>query len=230
MTIIIPSRNAANLVACVRAIRKAGETARIIVIDDGVNWQYVDTLPGSVADRANMEIWVGIKPFSFARNVNIGIRAAEQNDVILLNDDALLESPQGFSQLQRSAVNNPEYGIIGAVTNVTGQPLQQRLARSQPCFGLRSVGHIAFVAVLIPRWTLNRIGLLDDRFGSGSYEDRDYCERVTQAGLKVGVHDACYVDHGALTSTFRGAGGPGYNREAEGIYKAKWGIASREAI
>ena len=33
----------------------------------------------------------GVKPFIFARNCNLGIRAAGSDDVVLLNDDALLE-------------------------------------------------------------------------------------------------------------------------------------------
>ena len=38
-SIIIPSRNIDNLTACVRAIRAARETARVIVVDDGCQWE-----------------------------------------------------------------------------------------------------------------------------------------------------------------------------------------------
>ena len=76
-SIIIPSRNATNLVACVKAVRAAGETASIIVVDDGVDWNQCDF------DRVYPQFHIvsGQKPFVFARNCNIGIRAAGEDDV-----------------------------------------------------------------------------------------------------------------------------------------------------
>ena len=37
-SIIIPSKNVTNLAACIGALRAAGEMARVIVVDDGVDW------------------------------------------------------------------------------------------------------------------------------------------------------------------------------------------------
>lgn len=201
-SIVIPSRNATNLVPCVKAIRDAGETARVIVVDDGVDWNAAASMiPGLHLFKREL----GVKPFVFSRNINIGIRSAGTDDVILLNDDALLKTPMGFTALAKVAEENPEYGVIGAVTNLTGQPLQ--MPRTGPGSGLRSVGHIAYVCVYVPRRTVDNpaIGLLDERYCLDyGCDDRDQCEAVNRAGLKVGVFDGCYVDHGSLTSTFRG--------------------------
>jgi len=216
LSIVIPSKTPANLTACLRAIRAAGEDCRVIVIDDGLG-----TSPEIEAVRDQHTVLDGAKPFIFARNVNIGIRAAGDDDVIVTNDDALLESPGGFSIMQRAAEEHPEFGVIGATTNVTGQPLQWRQS-----VGLREVPHIAFVCVLIPRRTINLIGLLDERYCLDyGVEDLDYCETVTRAGLKVGVHDSCFVDHGSLTSSFRGAplATLGFARN-KALFDAKWGL------
>src|SRR5271169_4645677 len=88
-SIIIPSRNTKNLAVCVRAIRRANETARVIVMDDG--------LDRNVWSDCTLQVCACPKPFIFARNVNAGIRWAGTDDVLLLNDDALLETPRGFS-------------------------------------------------------------------------------------------------------------------------------------
>ena len=219
-SIVIPSKSVANLVPCIRAIREAEETARIIVVSDGLDWNaYWAETKMSAADP-----WIvaGVKPFVFARNVNIGIRAAGEDDLILLNDDALLKDRVGFSKLALAHQDNPGYGCIGAVTNLTGQPLQQPQGK-----GLREVPHIAFVCVFIPRTTINRIGLLDERYCLDyGVEDRDYCEAITRAGLKVGVLDTCFVDHGSLTSTYRGhPESPKSFAQNYELFKAKWGIA-----
>ena len=194
LSVIIPSRNIDNLRACVAAVRKHEPGCQITLINDGI----------AVFEQPHgVDGVMGIKPFVFSRNINIGIRRAMRwgaDGVVLLNDDALLESPGGFTLLAKAAEERPEFGIIGATTNVTGQPLQWRQG-----IGLREVPHIAFVCVYIPRRTIEQVGLLDERYCLDyGVDDRDYCEAVTRAGLKVGVHDGCYVDHGSLTSSFRG--------------------------
>lgn len=220
LSVIIPSKNAANLVPCVKAIRDAGETCRIIVIDDfeDVNaHMYVISACGLNLRR---DLWqTGLDPFVFASNINIGIQAAGTDDVILLNDDALLESPGGFTRMQKSSDG---YGIVGAVTNLTGQLLQHPHGTG----GIREVPHIAFVCVFIPRRTIDQVGLLDERYCLDyGVEDRDYCEAVTRAGLKIGVHDGCFVDHSKLQSAYRGA--PTAARSFSknlALFNAKWGM------
>jgi GT2 family glycosyltransferase len=200
-SVVIPSKNAVNLSACVGAIRAAGETCRIIVVDDGVD-------VGSSADWDEDTEWIpGIKPFIFSRNCNLGIAAAGTDDVILCNDDCLLESPQGFTHLISAINADPQYGCIGATTDMTGQPLQWRKDPASPKYGLRSVGHIAFVCVAIPRRTIDELGGLDERYCLDyGCEDRDYCEAIVRSGKKVGVLDDCFVNHSKLTSSFRGSG------------------------
>ena len=196
-TVIIPSKNRANAIPCLRAVDKYEPGAWRIVIDDGVNFPADG---GDQFDGLYESVVAGIKPFNYARNCNLGIYVAGGDDVILLNDDALLETPFGFTLMQREAIQHPEYGVIGAVTNITGQPLQQPRD-----VGLREVPHIAFVCVLIPRRTIDRVGMLDERYClEYGVEDLDYCEACRRVGLKVRVWDGWYVDHGSLTNTFRG--------------------------
>jgi len=223
-SVIIPSRKAANLEACGNAVRQCEPHARILIVDDGLDLTELD-------GRSEQHCWMcdldpmhriqGVKPFIFARNVNLGIKAAGDDDVVLLNDDALLQTPGGFTALYTHAKEHPEYGIIGAVTNITGQPLQFRQN-----IGLREVPHIAFVCVLIPRRTIELVGLLDERYCLDyGVEDRDYCEAVTRAGLKVGVYDHCFVDHSKLVSTFRGdpTRPASFKLNAE-LFREKWGV------
>ena len=140
--------------------------------------------------------------------------------MILLNDDALLETVGGFTAMQRAAELHREYGVIGAVTNVTGQPLQRPHG-----IGLRPVPHIAFVCVLIPRRTIDRVGPLDERFCLDyGVEDLDYCESCWRGGLKAGVFDGCYVDHGSLSSLFRGdPSTPRSFARNKALFDEKWG-------
>lgn len=190
-SVIIPSRNEDNLRASVTAARKHEPGCAITFINDGI--------AGMLDLPLDIGIVTGKKPFVFAANCNIGIESSAPRDVVLLNDDALLETPGGFSLLVRTAEEHPEFGIISATTNVVANPNQQPCAiglREEPLF-------LAFVCVYIPRRTIEAVGLLDERFQGYGFEDNDYCDRVRAAGLRLGIHDGCYVDHGSLRPTFR---------------------------
>src|SRR4051812_22926804 len=97
LSVIIPSRTASNLIPCVQAVRRheSAVDVTIIVIDDEVDWIGSD-FARHVATTGNALYAIpGQKPFIYARNCNIGIRAAGTDDVILLNDDALIETNGG---------------------------------------------------------------------------------------------------------------------------------------
>ncbi len=224
-SVIIPSKNPINCVACVRSLFAnepdlPGE--RIIVVDDGARKEAQPEIcsrfrKGSrgeqiaVTDFADIVngpriTWLdGRKPFAFARNVNIGIRHAfdEQHadGVFLMNDDSTLITVGGFSRLA-AAVAGTGFGVVSAaITAGVGNPLQ----KPQGALGIRCVDRvIAFICVYLPRSTSERIGLLDESFDKGyGWEDNDYCKRVERASLRLGVFDGCHVEHDRLESTFR---------------------------
>jgi len=209
LSVIIPSRNTDNLLACVSAVRAHEPTLKIIVVDDGLDLGRLSNFSDCwFCAMDPVQVVAGVKPFIFARNMNIGIRAAGTDDVILLNDDALLETPGGLSKLQHQGLVHPECGIISASTN--GASMNQR---RHPGDGLRYEDvMVAFVCAFIPRSTIDRIGMLDERFGlnAGGPGTRGYgcdddamCYLARKAGLKLGIYDGCYVDHRSLPSTFR---------------------------
>lgn len=276
--VIIPSRTDSNIIPCLTALRKHEPSCPIVVVDDGLSVQAID----QARFCEPIHIARGVKPFVFARNVNGGIKAADiafgnhrwfpgrpaLDGYCILNDDALLESPRGFELLAGACEEFPEIGCIGAVTNLTGQPLQQRsdsrpwlarriarlsdppdrmvdgpdgLGRIIPGYTkapsmVRYVPHIAFVCVYIPRRTLDLLAEkaptdwrftsgLDERYTAYGSDDLDFCMQVEAAGLKVAVHDGCFVDHSKLHSSFRGSPEtPGDIWPNHRLLRAKWGM------
>lgn len=229
--VIIPSKTMENVRLCMAAVFEHEPSTRCLIVDDGIGNLRLQ----SPQEQRQVDIVVGDKPFVYARNVNMGIRGALDlpgslmgppdifmdplNGVILLNDDALLRTPGGFSLLAKAAEENPEYGVIASTCNNVGNTNQWPKG-----VGLREDPRmVCFVCVYIPRRTIEKVGLLDERFVGYGYDDDDYCERVRRAGLKIGIHDGCYVDHGSLKSTFRGDVYPteafAKNRQ---LYADKW--------
>lgn len=230
ISIIIPSKNAANLERCIAAIEERDPHLHRIIIDDGLDMSRL------LGDEG--QFIIGDKPFVYARNCNAGIRAAGDDDLILLNDDALLETTGGFTALQSQWASHPEFGLVAAGIDSCGTPEQIW----RPGNRLREMFVMAvFACVFIPRSTIDRVGLLDERFSAGAdgngprgygCEDDDYSWRVRAAGLKLAVYDGCKVNHTKLPSTFRT---PDYDHMAgvrihERVFLDKWGHHPRSPI
>ncbi len=196
LSVVIPSKNAANLTECLKALRWHEPNLHVVVVDDGLAFR---------PEGFQVEYVSGVKPFVFARNVNIGIAAAGSSDVVILNDDAKLQTSGGFNGLQYMAYKTA--GVLSAACNNVGNPNQWR---QKPPYVTREENRtLCFVCVCIPRHVLIGVGLLDERFTDYGLDDDDYCLRVRRAGYKLGVFDGCYVDHGSLTSSYRGEAGAG---------------------
>lgn len=232
--VIIPSKNASNLVACLMAIRRHEPDARVVVVDDGDGKDIALACASFGALRLR-----GAKPFIYARNINRGIAGTFDKitlDVItgepvdptprgalLLNDDAILETPGGLSALAQACADHPEYGLISArihapicaESNING-PVNEFGIRDEPRM-------VAFVCTYIPRATIEKVGLLDEQFAGYGCDDDDYCLRVRNAGLKIGVLDSVRVNHAELPSTYRPGNGRGNFAANAELFRAKWG-------
>jgi len=199
--ILIPSKTWSNLSACVKAIRAAGENCKIVAVDDGIDWPFDEPQ----AWMGDFEAIMGDKPFIFSRNVNIGIEHCAPADCIILNDDAVLKTPDGFTGLAEECKTATAklFGLIASSCNTVGNINQHH--RSGPILGLREEPRmVCFVCVYIPRSTINAVGLLDEEFTGYGLDDDSYCLRVRRAGLKLGIFDGCFVDHSSLVSSYRG--------------------------
>lgn len=187
--VVILSRSADNLRGCLQALfeREPGlARGRVIVVDDGASDGFDhQAFPGIR--------WVkGIKPFVYARNANIGIRAA-QSAVFLLNDDARLLSRFGFSSMAYALRDRQEIGICSsAIQGVAGGAGQTPLRRLS---GIRRVPNVAFVAAHLSQKAITKIGDLDEEFTGYGFEDNDYCLRAEKNAIATAVYDGCLIAH-----------------------------------
>ncbi len=221
-SIVIPSARAENLVPCVKSIlamEPAISPDRIIVVDDGARASAEPHLPGVK--------WVtGVKPFCFSRNVNLGIKEAP-GDVIIMNDDAQLQTKFGMASMSYAVRSAEGVGVCSAaITGFVGNPNQKPVAPT----GLRQDPRmVAFICVYIPRAVLQAVGTLDERFIGYGYDDDDYCRRVMDSKLRVLIYDGCVVLHGEKksTSTFRTK--PEIHKlfvQNQRLFEEKWGTTS----
>jgi len=216
--VVIPSANAKNLLACVRALVVGGvDPGSLILVDDGAR---AEAQPG-----VGPVTWItGIKPFVYARNVNLGITAAAGRDIVIVGDDVELITPGGFDLLAETARSRSSAGVVSAAVrgvvgngNQSDDPSRGAAPRSE-------ADSLAFVCVYVPRAALDEIGALDERFDGYGCEDVDFCWRALEAGRELLVDPRCVVGHGRLPSSFRTKPNIGdLDRRGRDKLREKWG-------
>jgi len=85
---------------------------------------------------------------------------------------------------------------------------------------------LVFFATVFTRKVIETVGLLDERFFPGLYEDDDYCIRVINAGYKIHVLRDCYIHHWGSASFTHYSEGDFFDiwRTSLNRFEVKWGI------
>jgi len=150
------------------------------------------------------------RTLGFSGACNVGLQAAEGKVLVLLNQDTRVSD--GWLDALVSACQEPRIGVVGCkalypdretVQHAGGQiewPLGMavHLGAGQPDAREWSlagpVDYVSGVGMAFRRDVLDRVGMLDERFWPGYYEDADFCFRVRDAGYEVWyAPDACLI-------------------------------------
>ena len=84
-------------------------------------------------------------------------------------------------------------------------------------------GRLVGFCLLIRRAVIDAIGVLDERFGIGCFEDDDYCLRAIQAGWRAVIARDAFVHHfGGRTFMGSGLDHAAILRENEQRFREKW--------
>lgn len=178
VSVIIPSRNAENVLACVKSLRtiQPDMTAdQIVIIADDLPLKTWQSLPGAT--------WVlGRQPFIFAEAINAGARAAGDSDLLIAGDDVRFVAPGMVDRLRAQSA-----GVAAIAPEVAGACSQsaQRVGSK-----LTSPSWLTFICIYIPRKAWEVVGGLDERFDGYGCDDMDWCKRAKAYGPLL-------VDHGA---------------------------------
>lgn len=204
-SIIIPTYNGLHLLkSCIDSIRAYTETPyEIIVVDNG-------SQDGTDAYcRLNKLTFISLpenRGFPYA--CNLGLRLASGDELLLLNNDVVVSS-RWLSNLKNALYSAPEIGIVGPVTNYASGRQQVKTAYSDlPGFHAEAqranvpnrltwleTKRLVGLCFLFKRELLGSVGLFDERFSPGHYEDDDYCYRARLRGYRLLIAGDCLVHH-----------------------------------
>lgn len=216
-SIVVPIFNGGPHVArCLSSLTEStpAET-EIILVDDHSTESDIAGLCRTFAEsRPGTRVITNEQNFGYVTSVNVGIRAAQPgNDIILLNSDTV--TPPGWLyKLRLAAAARPGIASVSPLSNAAGVfsvptayedralPDGMTVDLADQLLSLSSERRYEVVPVscgfcmYLRREALTEVGLFDDRlFLRGYGEENDWCERARSAGFRHVVDESCFVAH-----------------------------------
>lgn len=203
----------------------------LIIVDNASTDGSVPWLQGEAA-AGRLRLIANKRNVGFPAACNQGINAASPDaDIYLLNQDTVLMDNAVF-WLRMGLYEQDSVGSAGSVSNypspVTGQqacPNGQDLHAYELYAKTCNVPmrqpyedkwYLVGFSLLLKRTVLNKVGLLDERFGLGCYEDNDLCLRILNAGYRNVICRNSFIVHWGSRS-FRSVDRPSANGHLERV-------------
>ncbi|MEO8215487.1 MAG: glycosyltransferase [Acidobacteriota bacterium] len=179
----------------------------VIVVDNASD----DGTPAYLKDmertHENVKVILNSENHGFARANNQGLSVANGDYLVLLNNDTVV--PNGWLSKLVRHLPKPEIGLVNSVTNFSGNESKVPVTyidlsameqfaenytrqREGQFFDIRVA---AMYCVAMRRDVFTAVGMLDEQFGMGMFEDDDYSHRVRLAGHRVVCVEDAFVHH-----------------------------------
>lgn len=235
-SIIIPTYNGLPLLReCLQAIETYTDSPyEVVVVDNGSTDGTTDYCLKKPVTLLSLPENRG-----FPAACNVGMRASSGSELLLLNNDVVV-SHGWLANMLSCLYSDSRIGIVGPLTNYASGKQQMELAydgldqfhqlaetlnRPDPQKWIKAK-RIVGLCFLFKRELMERIGLLDERFSPGHYEDDDYCYRARLADYRLMIAGDTVVHHHGSMS-FRKDGQEALDRLVQTNFHKfvdKWGI------
>lgn len=214
VSIVVPIYNSPQSVRnCIDSVLRHSPQARLILIDDASTDAQIGPLLDAAATHKQVHVHRNERNRGYTGSVNVGMRLAGGDDVILLNSDTVV-GPRWLSALKLAAYGADDIGTVTAVSDNAGAfsvpeleqhcpiPPRWTLAQAQRAV-LQQAGMLYpqlptgnGFCLYIKRVLLARIGPMDEAaFPQGYGEENDFCQRAERAGYRNLIAGNVLVHH-----------------------------------
>jgi len=225
---------------CLASIEKHTTLSHeLILVDNGSTDGTSQFFRNYAAKHSHVRVIFNRANLGFSAGNNQGLACARGDAILLLNNDTVV-TPGWLERMMTHLELYPDCGLVGPVSNsVSGPQLVSTANYSSlnqlPKFATQwcathagqsiEAARLVGFCLLFRRSVLEKIGGLDPQFGSGNFEDDDFCIRAVLAGFKLRIALDSFVHHTG-GQTFKGAK-IDYLASMErnwALFKAKWSM------
>ena len=180
----------------------------LIVVDNDSQDGTPEYLKSIEPNYSNISIILNDTNKGYSAGNNDGIKVSKGEYVILLNNDTLV-SEDWLEQILKPFKKDKSIGMVGPISNSVGNEQRvnidglndknynEKIAKyiDDNKDIVTTTQRLGFFCVAIKKELIDKIGLLDEKFGIGMFEDDDYCYRATKENYKLVVTDGCFIYH-----------------------------------
>lgn len=199
VSVIIPAWNGSeHLEACLTALQtQTYSPLEVIVVDNASSDESADLVERLFP---NVKLIINSQNLGFSGGCNTGLRVAQGDILILLNQDTIVE-PEWAGALVEVFEADLTIGIAGGKAFYPDDTIQHaggyvdkqgsghHYGHGEPDNGqfdqIRDVDFVTGATLAISRQAFNKIGPLDERFTPAYFEDVDWCYRAKLAGFRT---------------------------------------------
>lgn len=222
---------------CIDSIRKNTDSDyRLVIIDNASQSDTKNYLEGVKASgEFSVTLIRNDENLGFVKAVNQGINASNAPFVCLLNNDTLV-AKGWLKEMIDIADSAGDIGIINPSSNnlgqrpASGEPIELYAEKFRQSAGqFVELGAAIGFCMLIKREVISKVGLFDEIYGMGNFEDTDFSRKAVNEGYRCVRACGAYVYHRENSSfgkvkTFS----EDFERNKE-IFEFRWGKPKRIA-
>ena len=231
--IVIPVWNQLNLTRdCIDSIFKnTGDVDyRLIIIDNASNEEtkyYLESL--KISAKPPILLIRNENNLGFVKAANQGMRLSDAPYFCLINNDTLT-TDGWLSEMIRVAEGSSNIGVVNPSSNnlgqraVKGEPIEvyaEKLKKEKGQFF--EIGSAIGFCMLIKREVIKKIGVFDEIYDMGNFEDTDFCRRAIKEGYLCVRACGAYVYHREGTSFGRDEKFDENFERNRQVYEFRWG-------
>ncbi|MEW6042544.1 MAG: glycosyltransferase [Elusimicrobiota bacterium] len=177
----------------------------LIIVDNGSSDDTVDYL----RQQADITLIMNETNKGVAGGWNQGIKCASGDYILILNNDVIV-TDDWLENMVECLERNKESGAVGPMSNyVAGHQLESNITyvslnelysfakeyHSKNRYRQQRVDTLIGFCLLLKRETVEKVGLFDERYGIGNFEDNDYCIRMIQQGFRLYIAKDSFIHH-----------------------------------
>jgi GT2 family glycosyltransferase len=224
VTIVIPLFNQLSYTkSCLDSLRATvGDKAAVLVIDNGST----DGTMGYLRGGEGISVIGNEVNLGCAGAWNQGVRETRSEWVVILNNDVIVSSGWLTGLLaaaEREGLDVVSPGIREGENNYDIESYAQNYVERMKNAVRRGVAD--GICFMVRRRVFETIGLFDENFRIGQFEDTDFFRRARSAGFRLGTTGGSFIHHfGSVTQKALGQGRveKPYVAENRAYYRKKW--------
>ncbi|MFA6078196.1 MAG: glycosyltransferase family 2 protein [Candidatus Omnitrophota bacterium] len=236
--IIIPVWNQKEVTKeCVDSILKHTDYPyRLILIDNGSEKDTEDYL-ASLKDVKGLDLLLirNNKNLGFVKAVNQGMVASESPYLCIMNNDTI--ATEGWlNEMMDVMAIYPEIGLLNPSSNTSGQYPPENRSIDDYALILRGFKRqiqelytCRGFCMILRRSVMDDLGVLDEAYHLGYFDDTDYCKRAQAKGYRTARAKASYVYHKENTTFKKLDNNSDLFKANEKIFFTRWGRSVRVA-